>query len=126
MIGGLDADWKLDKAKAIAQDAFQVEKNIDIVYAHNDPMAYGAYQAARELGLEGTIAFIGIDGLSHEGCVWVKQGILDATFLYPTPGERGLELALQILDGEKTIVPGEIVTLPTATITGENVDEFLK
>jgi ribose transport system substrate-binding protein len=126
LTGGLDADWKLDRAKAIAQDAFQVQKDIDIVYAHNDPMAYGAFQAARELGLEDKIAFIGIDGLPHEGCVWVKQGILDATFLYPTPGEKGLELAVQILDGEKIITPGETVTLPTATITRENVDGFLK
>jgi ribose transport system substrate-binding protein len=126
VLGGLDGDWKLDKGKAIAQDAFQLHKDIDIVYAHNDPMAYGAYQAARELGIEDDIYFLGIDGLPHEGCAWVQSGILAATFLYPTPGEAGLEIALDILEGRREIVPGEVVTLPTATITKENVEKFLK
>ena len=126
ILGGLDGDWKLDEGKAIAQDAFQVHRDIDIVYAHNDPMAYGAYQAARELDIQERIKFLGIDGLPGEGCVWVKNGILTATFLYPTPGETGLEVVLEFLDGRKEISPGETITLPTSTITKENVEKFLK
>lgn len=126
IVGGLDGDWKLDQAKAIAQDALQVHRDIDIIYAHNDPMAYGAYQAAREMGLEEQIRFLGIDGLPDEGCVWVKSGILSATFLYPTPGEAGLEVALNILDGKRKIQPGEIITLPTAVITKENVADYIR
>ena len=126
LIGGLDADWKLDRAKAIVQDALQLHRNIDIIYAHNDPMAYGAYQAARELGLEDRIAFLGIDGLPLEGCVWVQKGILDATFLYPTPGEKGIEIAMDLLEGRKTVHPGEVIEMPTATITAENVSEFMR
>ena len=125
IIGGLDGDWKLDKAKEIAQDALQVHKDIDIIYAHNDPMAYGAYQAAKELGMEKDICFFGIDGLPHEGCIWVKNNILEATFLYPTPGEKGLEIALDILEGRKKIVPGERIILGTAVITKNNVDQFI-
>lgn len=126
IIGGLDGDWKLDRGKAIAQDALQLHRDIDIIYAHNDPMAYGAYQAAREAGLEDSILFFGIDGLPDEGCVWVQNGILAATFLYPTPGEAGLEIALDILEGRREISPGERITLPTATITPENAAEFMK
>ncbi len=126
VLGGLDGDWKLDRGKAIAQDAFQLHKDIDLVYAHNDPMAYGAYQAARELGIDTSIKFLGIDGLPEEGCVWVKNGILDATFLYPTPGEAGLQTALDVLQGLKRITPGEVIPLPTATITKENVEEYIK
>ncbi|GAF88993.1 unnamed protein product, partial [marine sediment metagenome] len=48
---------------------------------------------------------------------------LAATFLYPTPGEKGLEVALRILDGEEV---SKVVSLPTATITAENADEFMK
>jgi ribose transport system substrate-binding protein len=126
IIGGLDGDWKLDKGKAIAQDALQIHKDIDIIYAHNDPMAYGAYQAAREFGIEKNISFLGIDGLPNEGCIWVREGILTATFLYPTPGEKGLEIALQILEGKKKIQAGEQITLETKTITKENINEFIK
>ncbi len=126
LIGGLDADWKLDRAKAIVQDALQVHRDIDVIYAHNDPMAYGAYQAARELGMDERIAILGIDGLPQEGCVWVETGILDATFLYPTPGEKGLEIAMDIIEGRRKISPGEVIELPTATITPENVSEFAR
>ena len=126
VIGGLDGDWKLDKAKAIAQDALQIHENIDVIYAHNDPMAYGAYQAAEELGRADDIKFVGIDGLPHEGCVWVRDGILDATFLYPTPGVKGLEVAVEILDGIREVKPGEKIDLPTARITKENVDQYLR
>jgi ribose transport system substrate-binding protein len=88
-------------------------------------MAYGSYQAAKEMGLENKILFFGIDGLPHEGSMWVKNNILTATFLYPTPGEKGLEVAMEILSGKKKIIPGERIILPTETITKENVDKYL-
>ena len=34
-------------------------ENIDLVFAHNDMMAYGAYQAAKSIGMEKSISFIG-------------------------------------------------------------------
>ena len=126
ILGGLDGDWKLDKAKAIIQDALQIHKDLDIIYAHNDPMCYGAYQAAREVGMENDIKFIGIDGLPNEGCVWVRDGILTATFLYPTPGVHGLEIALEILEETKQVMSGERIFLSTETITKANVTEYLK
>ncbi|MFC1606776.1 substrate-binding domain-containing protein [Candidatus Latescibacterota bacterium] len=125
IIGGLDADWKLDRAKAITQDALQVHKNIDIIYAHNDPMAYGAYQAAKEAGVEQDIRFIGIDALPDEGCVWVREGILAATFLYPTPGAAGLDIALELLEKKRELNPGERITLSTTRVTADNVSDFL-
>ena len=89
-------------------------------------MAYGAYQAAKELGVEKNIQFIGIDALPAEGCVWVREGILTATFLYPTPGAAGLDIAIEILEKKRPVNPGERITLPTATVTIDNVDQFLK
>ncbi|HNW59993.1 MAG TPA: substrate-binding domain-containing protein [bacterium] len=126
ILGGLDGDWKLDKAKAIAQDALQLHRDIDILYAHNDPMAYGAWQAAKELGLEKRIRFFGIDGLPQEGCMWVANNILAATFLYPTPGEKGLEIALEIIRGQRKIKPGEKIIIPSTTITRDNVNRFIQ
>ena len=62
--------------------------------------------------------FVGIDALPHEGQQYVAQGILDATFLYPTGGAEAVELALRILAGEA--VPKR-VTLGTRIFTAENV-----
>jgi ribose transport system substrate-binding protein len=49
----------------------------------------------------------------------VKQGILDATFQYPTGGSEAIDLALQLLRGKA--VPRR-VTLPTRIFTRDNVE----
>jgi len=62
--------------------------------------------------------FVGIDALSHEGQQYVQEGIMDATFLYPTGGAEAIETALAILSGEE--VP-KTFTLGTRLFTQENV-----
>lgn len=118
-----DADWKQDKAYQIATRAFSKHTNIDLVYAHNDPMAYGAYLAARDLGIENKITFIGIDGIPTEGVRWVYDGILEATFLYKTPGADAIQQALKYLQGEKIT---KSLTLPTLKIDKNNAGQILR
>jgi ribose transport system substrate-binding protein len=62
--------------------------------------------------------FVGIDGLPQEGQVYVQQGILAASFEYPTGGKEAIETALRILKGGK--VPKEI-TLRSRVFTPENI-----
>lgn len=52
-----DGDWKQDRAYDIMVDVLDKQPAIDLVYAHNDPMAYGAYQAAKDTRREKGIAF---------------------------------------------------------------------
>ena len=116
-------DWKQDEAYNIMATALRNHEKIDLVYGHNDPMAYGAYLAAKDVGREKEMKFIGVDALPNEGVMWVKNGELTATFLYPTPGAEGLRQAIRHLNGEKV---EKTVTLPTMRITSENVDEVLR
>ncbi|PVB59740.1 substrate-binding domain-containing protein [Labrenzia sp. 011] len=116
-------DWKQDQAYDIMATALRNYEDIDMVYAHNDPMAYGAYLAAKDAGREKDIIFLGVDGLPGEGVTWVANGELAATFLYPTPGAEGLRQALKHLAGEK--VEKKIV-MGTEAITPENAEEILK
>ena len=116
-------DWKQDQAYNIMATALRNHEDITLVYGHNDPMAYGAYLAAKDAGREKNILFIGVDGLPNEGVQWVNKGELAATFLYPTPGAEGLRQALKVLAGEK--VEKKIV-LDTQAITKENAPEILK
>ena len=44
------ADWIQAKAKDRMTEVLRSQPKIDIVYGHNDPMAIGAYLAAKELG----------------------------------------------------------------------------
>lgn len=116
-------DWKQDQAYDIMSTALRNFEDITMVYGHNDPMAYGAYLAAKDAGREDDIIFIGVDGLPDEGVLWVHNGELSATFLYPTPGAEGLRQALKHLAGEtveRSIVMG------TEAITSENSEEILK
>lgn len=116
-------DWKQDQAYDIMATALRNYEDIDMVYGHNDPMAYGAYLAAKDAGRADDIIFIGVDGLPNEGVTWVANGELAATFLYPTPGAEGLRQALAYLAGEE--VPREVV-LGTEAITPDNADEILE
>lgn len=117
-----DCQWLEPNAQREMQSALARFPQIDAVYAHNDPSAHGAYLAARQegRGREKTIKFIGIDALPHEGVRYVKEGILTATFEYPTGGKEAIETALKILKGEQ--VPKNI-TLGTRIFTKENVDK---
>jgi ribose transport system substrate-binding protein len=118
-----DCDWKLEKAQNYMEAQLKLYPQIDLVYAHNDPMAKGARQAAEKVGRAEKIQFLGIDGLPNEGVKWVKEGLLAATFLYPTPGVEGLRQALTKLNGGSV---EKKITLKTATITKENAAEYEK
>ncbi len=117
------ADWKQAKAYDVMATALRNHEQIDLVYGHNDPMAYGAYLAAKDAGREKEIRFIGIDALPDEGVRWVNNGELAATFLYATPGAEGLRQAVRHLKGEKV---EKTIILPTMTVTRENAAEILK
>lgn len=118
-----DGDWKQDLGYEIMAKALDTWDQIDLVYAHNDPMAFGAYLASRDAGREEEIAFLGIDGIPVEGVTWVHDGILDATFLYKTPGDEGIRQALRFLRGEAV---QRRVTLPTLTIDASNAAQILE
>jgi ribose transport system substrate-binding protein len=101
-----DMKWLEPDARKEMESALARFDHIDGVYAHNDPGAHGAYLAAKAAGRDG-IVFVGIDGLPQEGLAYVSQGILDATFRYPTGGAEAIETALMIFKGET--VPRKIV-----------------
>lgn len=118
-----DGDWKQLRAYEIFSAALDHHKKIDLVYAHNDPMAYGAYLAARDAGREKGTAFLGIDGIPQEGVKWVYEGVLTATFLYKTPGDEGVRQALKLLSGEPV---ERTVILPTMVIDKASAGRILR
>lgn len=101
-----DMKWLEPNARQEMESALARFNQIDCVYAHNDPGAHGAYLAAKAAGREKEMLFVGIDALPQEGVAYVQQGILDATFQYPTGGAEAIDTALKILQGQT--VPKEI------------------
>ena len=115
-----DMKWLEQEARKEMASALAVHSKIDLVYAHNDPAAHGAWLAAKQAGRHEEMRFVGIDALPHEGVRYVREGILDATFLYPTGGARAIEVALDVLKGQE--VPKRIV-LGTRLFTKESVEQ---
>ncbi len=113
-----EMQWLEPNARREMESALATTPHIDAVYAHNDPGAHGAWLAARAAGREREMLFVGIDALPQEGRQYVAQGILDATFLYPTGGAEAIASALVILKGGT--VPKH-VTLGTRLFTRANV-----
>jgi ribose transport system substrate-binding protein len=101
-----DMKWLEPEARQEMESALSRFDHIDLVFAHNDPGAHGAYLAAKAAGRD-NILFVGIDALPQEGVAYVQQGILDATFRYPTGGAEAIDTALKIFKGEP--VPKKIV-----------------
>ncbi len=92
------ANWFQPQAMDRMTEALNAHPSgIDVVYAHNDPMAYGAYLAAREKGREKDILFVGVDGLPNEGAKYVQEGVLGVTFEYPLCVDKAVEIGLRIL-----------------------------
>ncbi len=91
------ANWFQPEAVDRMTEALNAVDKIDVVYGHNDPMAYGAYLAAKEKGREKEMIFLGIDGLEHEGIKYVKEGILACTVVYPLCVQQAVEVGKQIL-----------------------------
>src|SRR5437899_4500288 len=119
------ADWIQAKAKDRMTEVLRAQPNIDVVYGHNDPMAIGAYLAAKELGREKEMIFVGVDGLGGPagGIRKVMDGILAATFVYPLCVDKAVEAATRILH-EPGFAPAKDYVLESVMVTQANAEQM--
>lgn len=91
-------NWELPSAKSQLKALLAHRKGTGYIFAHNDRMALGAWEAAKELGVEKDIKIIGVDALNtpNGGIELVKKGTLAATILYPNGGNEAIKLAITI------------------------------
>jgi inositol transport system substrate-binding protein len=120
-----NGDWLKDKGMSIMEDWLQTFPQIDGVMAHNDNMALGAIEAIRAAKKLDTIKCYSIDGIM-DACQSIKKGELKASVIQNafTQAVEALKFVDGWLqgtakDGEKVIVPGELITI-------DNVDEYIK
>jgi len=98
IIGSVPGNWNYEDAAIAADSLLTLHPDVDLIYAHNDRMAIGASEVARKNGLQ--VKVIGIDAAPEIGIKAVADGVIDATFLYPTEGYRLIRTALAILEGK--------------------------
>lgn len=119
------ADWIQAKAKDRMTEVLRGHPSIDVVYGHNDPMAIGAYLAAKELGRDTEMIFVGVDGLGGPagGIKKVMDGVLAATFVYPLCVDKAVEIALKMLR-EPGFTPDKEYSLASTMVTSANAAEM--
>ena len=102
LIASDDGDWQQENAADKMDSLLELYPNIDLVFAQNDRMASGAYKAAMKADRADDIAFVGVDALpgNSYGLHQVQNGELDATFIYPTGGDKVLQIAMKILTNQ--------------------------
>ncbi|MBU8855859.1 MULTISPECIES: substrate-binding domain-containing protein [unclassified Micromonospora] len=124
IVASQPGDWLREKGQSVADALIKAHPDVSAIYAHNDPMAEGAYLAAKSAGKAQRIKFTGIDALPvpSGGIKAVEQGRLAATFQYATGGREAVELARKILVDCAEDVP-RTTTLGTMRITKENAAE---
>ena len=100
LLAKADAAWERDPGRVIMDSLLRIYPRIDAVYSHNDRIAPGAFEAADQLGRADDIVFVGIDALPGKGngVELVLDSVLDATFIYPTNGDKVVQLAMDILN----------------------------
>ncbi|HLT59976.1 MAG TPA: substrate-binding domain-containing protein [Microlunatus sp.] len=125
IVASQSGEWLREKGQSVMDALLKANPDIDAVYAHNDPMAEGAYLAAEQAKLADKIKFTGIDALPipSGGIKAVEQGRLQATFVYPTGGREAIAMAKQILVECKKDVP-KTTTLDTEQVTADNAAEM--
>lgn len=134
VMASLYGDW-LERRTAEQVGAMlkkQDMRQVDYVFALNDRMALAAYRTVKKSQPRFQGRFVGIDGLSSSeaerksghsyGVDLVSEGVLDATFLYPTSGDKVIRLAMKILRGEPYQKEN---VLPTALINKDNASLML-
>jgi signal transduction histidine kinase/DNA-binding response OmpR family regulator len=95
----IEGAWLESKTLALTDSLFRVFDDFDLIFAHNDFMAYAASKSARKYNLKPYI--IGVDGMNTPtgGVGMVMNGLIDGTVYYPSGGGKAIQVALQILTG---------------------------
>lgn len=115
-------DW-IKESGVTAMDSIlvQAKESFQYVFAQNDRMALGALQSIKKHKVKG-IKIVGIDALPVPGGGMenVRDGNLEASYIYPTRGDSVMQLALNILEKKPykrdNYLKGALVTKANANV----------
>lgn len=126
VVAHVETDWteqmayrKMDSLLSVPHPSF------NYVFAHNDRMAMGAKKAVLKHGLNlSKIHFMGIDAMPQNGggMQLVRDGELLVSYIYPTRGDKVMELAMDILNKKKFKKEN---LLSSALVTSDNASVLL-
>lgn len=116
--------WVRESCEAVLADAYRLQHEFDVVYAHDDSMAAFAGQAAVDQGVRvdtfilGTNGFGGADG----GQDLMRRGDIDATIFHPIPADFAWRIVKKWTD-DPSFQAKPKYQLQPAPITHWNLDK---
>jgi ribose transport system substrate-binding protein len=122
IVAELPANWDTAQGMSVMEDIITGNPNIKAVFASNDNMALGAWEALEGAGMT-DVVLVGFDA-NPDAAASVAAGKMSATvaqFSY-NMGYMGVENALKLANGES--IPDNIDT-GTVLVTAENAADFM-
>ncbi|MEI7615793.1 MAG: sugar ABC transporter substrate-binding protein [Actinomycetota bacterium] len=118
-----DTQWDTLTAQPEVADVIASGEKFDAIFANNEPIAQGCYNALKDAGIEGTIPIIATGG-GPTGLKQFDAGIIDATVASPV-SLQGLYLfkAMWLFVSEGITPPEKFIPLPNMVITKDNLAE---
>ena len=114
-------NWKITRSqtgnftssegKAVMEAFLKADKNIQVLYAHNDQMALGAIQAIKEAGIKPgkDIIIVSIDGVKGAFEAMVRGELNCSVECSPLLGPQAVQAVKDLRAGKK--LPGRIWTI---------------
>ncbi|ABR36572.1 substrate-binding domain-containing protein [Clostridium beijerinckii] len=102
-------NWQKNETEDKLEEILKDDKDVNIIFAHSDYMALGAYYATVSTNSK-NIKIIGVDGLEgpQGGIDLVRNGILQGTFTCKTGGKEAVDYAIKILN-KKDDIPKKVL-----------------
>jgi signal transduction histidine kinase/DNA-binding response OmpR family regulator len=96
----IEGAWLEEKTLKITDSLFYSFNDFNLIFAHNDFMANAASKSTRKHNIKPYL--IGVDGMNttNGGVNMIINGFIDGTILYPTGGDKAIQVAVEILSGK--------------------------
>lgn len=118
-------DWSLTGGRDRTLDALRLQHSFDVVYAHNDIMAFGSSLALAQANKRADVMVIGTDGFRGRegGMTLVGDGEIDATLYQPLLVDFAW-LLLRKKTEEPSFQPKTVYEMPLRSILPRDLDDI--
>jgi ribose transport system substrate-binding protein len=125
------ADFTVESGQAKMAQLLQAQSQFDALWNHDDDQGVGALRAIAQAGRKDFLMVGGAGAKSAMDAIKTDNSVLKATVLYPpTMAASAIDLARALGQGKGVSGMSELeipasITLYSAVVTKENVDEYL-
>jgi ribose transport system substrate-binding protein len=125
------AEFTVESGQAKMAQLLQAQKQFDALWNHDDDQGVGALRAIAQAGRKDFLMVGGAGAKSAMDAIKADDSVLKATVLYPpTMAASAIDLARALGQSKGVVGMSELeipatITLYSAVVTNENVDEYL-